>query len=162
MLSCAGCLPPFSPLPGKEYVLNAWVKEADAPLGTTSYSNASILVESPPGTVIGTVLPIGHVIDDWQLMEGTFQMPSTPAGMKVQLCCASGSAYFDDIRIFPYKGSMKSYVYDPENLRFVAELDERHFATLYEYDNEGKLVRTKKETERGVMTIQETRHNAPH
>ena len=32
----------------------------------------------------------------------------------------------------------------------VAELDERHFATFYEYDNEGRLVRVKKETERGT------------
>jgi YD repeat-containing protein len=53
-------------------------------------------------------------------------------------------------------------VYDPVNLRFTAELDERHFATFYEYDNEGRLVRVKKETERGVMTIQETRQNAAH
>ena len=37
----------------------------------------------------------------------------------------------------------------------MAELDERNFATLYEYDEEGKLVRVKKETERGIMTIKE-------
>jgi hypothetical protein len=28
---------------------------------------------------------------------------------------------------------------------------------MYEYDDEGKLVRIKKETERGVMTIQESK-----
>jgi YD repeat-containing protein len=65
--------------------------------------------------------------------------------------------YFDDVRMFPYDGSMKCYVYDPENLRFVAELDERHFATFYEYDEEGRLTRIKKETERGIMTIQESK-----
>jgi hypothetical protein len=57
---------------------------------------------------------------------------------------------------------MKCYVYDPHDLRFVAELDERHYATFYEYDLEGKLVRVKKETERGIMTIQESRSNPSH
>jgi hypothetical protein len=41
----------------------------------------------------------------------------------------------------------------------MAVLDENHFATFYEYDDEGNLLRTKKETERGIMTIQETRLN---
>ena len=54
---------------------------------------------------------------------------------------------------------MKSYVYDPVTLRLVAELDERNYASIYEYDEEGKLVRIKKETERGVMTISENRNN---
>ena len=54
---------------------------------------------------------------------------------------------------------MKSYVYDPINMRLVAELDERNYATMYEYDEEGKLVRVKKETERGIMTIKENRNN---
>ena len=54
---------------------------------------------------------------------------------------------------------MKSFVYDPINMRLVAELDERHYATFYEYDEEGQLIRVKKETERGIMTIQETKSN---
>ena len=52
---------------------------------------------------------------------------------------------------------MKTYVYRPDNLRLCAELDENNFATFYEYDDEGALTRTKKETELGVMTIQEVR-----
>ena len=54
---------------------------------------------------------------------------------------------------------MKSFVYDPINLRLVAELDERHYATYYEYDEQGMLIRVKKETERGIKTIQENRSN---
>lgn len=84
------------------------------------------------------------------------------AKFQVQFGTSGVPVYFDDIRIFPSDGSMKCYVYDPENLRFVAELDERHFATFYEYDNEGNLVRVKKETERGIKTLKETRQNAPH
>jgi hypothetical protein len=52
---------------------------------------------------------------------------------------------------------MKSYVYNPVNLRLMAEMDENNYATFYEYDDEGTLIRVKKETERGIMTIKETR-----
>jgi YD repeat-containing protein len=52
---------------------------------------------------------------------------------------------------------MKSYVYDPVNLRLTAELDANNYATFYEYDAEGGLIRTKVETREGIKTIQETR-----
>jgi hypothetical protein len=54
---------------------------------------------------------------------------------------------------------MKSFVYDPNTFRLMAELDANNYATFYEYDEEGGLVRVKKETERGVMTIKESRNN---
>jgi hypothetical protein len=41
----------------------------------------------------------------------------------------------------------------------MAELDENNYATFYEYDLEGGLIRVKKETEKGIFTIQETRSN---
>ena len=67
------------------------------------------------------------------------------------------SIYLDDIRIHPYNANMKSYVYDPINLRLVAELDANNYASYYEYDEEGTLVRTKAETKEGIKTIKETR-----
>jgi hypothetical protein len=39
----------------------------------------------------------------------------------------------------------------------MAELDENNYATMYEYDDDGTLIRLKKETERGIKTITETR-----
>ena len=39
----------------------------------------------------------------------------------------------------------------------MAELDENNYATFYEYDDDGTLIRVKKETERGIKTIKETR-----
>jgi hypothetical protein len=53
------------------------------------------------------------------------------------------------------------HVYDPISLKLVAELDENNYATFYEYDQEGTLIRTKKETERGVVTITENRQSNP-
>ncbi len=66
-------------------------------------------------------------------------------------------AYYDDIRVHPYNANMKSYVYDPVTLRLAAELDGNNYATFYEYDAEGGLIRTKAETNEGIKTIQETR-----
>jgi len=65
--------------------------------------------------------------------------------------------YFDDFRIIPVDGNMKSFVYDPISYKLTAQLDENNFATYYEYDQEGLLVRVKKETEKGVLTISESR-----
>jgi hypothetical protein len=64
---------------------------------------------------------------------------------------------FDDLRVHPFNANMKAFVYDPVSLRLMAELDENNYASFYEYDDDGTLVRLKKETERGVMTIKETR-----
>ena len=69
----------------------------------------------------------------------------------------STAVYFDDLRIHPFNANMKSFVYNPVNLRLMAELDENNYSTFYEYDDDGTLIRVKKETERGVKTIKETR-----
>ena len=50
-------------------------------------------------------------------------------------------------------------MYDPISLKLTAVLDENNYATFYEYDQEGTLIRTKKETERGVVTISENRQS---
>ena len=72
---------------------------------------------------------------------------------------AVGDVYFDDIRVHPFRSNMKSFVYNPSTQKLTAELDENNYSTQYEYDDEGILIRVKKETERGVMTIKETRNN---
>lgn len=160
--ACDQCLPPFSLLPNKLYIINAWSQEENTPLGTTTYAGPQVVVEAPVGAPIGTFTPSGPIIDGWQRIEGAFLMPALASSFKLSLEAMTGPVLFDDVRIFPADGSMKCYVYDPVTLRFVAELDERHFATFYEYDNEGNLVRVKKETERGIKTLKETRQNAPH
>lgn len=71
------------------------------------------------------------------------------------LVCVQPAIYLDDFRMHPYQGSMKSFVYDQLNNRLMATLDDNNYATFYEYDEQGNLIRTKVETERGVFTIQE-------
>lgn len=162
---CDLCTPSFSPEPGQKYIVSAWAHQEGLGLDGTDLTAPKIFVDylDAGNTVIGQSGPItasGPVIDGWQRMEQEITINANAAQMKIRFLGASNPVYYDDIRFCPADGSLKSYVYDPVNLRFVAELDERHYATFYEYDGEGKIARVKKETERGVMTIQETRYNS--
>jgi len=102
-------------------------------------------------------------VEGWTKIYGEFTMPAGAATIGITLNGGNsqnghtpGSSYFDDIRIYPYTSNMVSYVYDPSNYRLKATLDNNNFATYYYYDPSGSLYLTKRETERGIMTIQET------
>jgi hypothetical protein len=154
---CVGCISGFRPEAGK-YIVSAWVKDAFASGSTTNYTKPTIRIISNSIT-LANLYPSGEIIDGWQRIEG--EVTTTVNGdFDIQFHCGSGGdCYFDDVRIHPFDASMMSYVYDPKTLRLMAELDERNYAKFYEYDEDGKLIRVKKETEKGVMTIQESREN---
>ncbi len=65
--------------------------------------------------------------------------------------------YYDDLRIHPFNASMLTMVYDPFTMRPLAQLDDRNFATFFEYDENGIAVRVKQETLTGIYTVSETR-----
>jgi hypothetical protein len=150
-------LPVFSPIRGESMVISAWVKESgDCIRGT--YDGNRIIVAFTSGTTASfTFRPEGKIIEGWQRYEGVFNIPDGSQLMTVSLRADSVTTFFDDLRIHPYHANMKSFVYHPVNLHLMAELDENNYATLYEYDDDGTLVRLKKETERGIKTIKETR-----
>ncbi len=159
---CTDCIPSYSPEKTKTYVLSAWVKEEDPSKNKTTYNEAQIsLAFAGSSTAAGPFKGKGNIIDGWQRIEEVFTVPGDAKDIQIKLSSPGVDGYFDDIRVFPTDGSMKSYVYDPISLKLVAELDENNYATFYEYDEEGALVRVKKETERGVMTIQENRSSTP-
>ncbi|MCK8482233.1 hypothetical protein [Psychroserpens algicola] len=154
----------FYPLESKEYIVSAWVKEDVSNVPTYSnnvYLQIEFTDENGTQTVsLDQFYVSGKIIDGWQRIIGKFSAPtSSQTQMNIELVNdnLSKDAYFDDVRIFPYNGTLKSFVYDETNQRLMAELDENNYATYYEYDLEGGLIRVKKETEKGVYTIQETR-----
>jgi len=146
----------FIPGPGK-YVVSGWVKE-DVVEAPATYQNSSIEISSVVN-VIEEFVPYGAIIDGWQQIQGVFRIPENATFFTITLKATNFNidSYFDDIRVVPFDGNMKSFVYDPVTQRLMAELDENNYATFYEYDSEGGLVRVKKETENGIYTIQETR-----
>lgn len=156
--NCQNCITSFSPEPGK-YLVSGWVKELGVPPTTLSYTHSQIIVSYEGNATTHQLSPSGKIIDGWQRIEGIIAVPTDATDIHLTLSATANSAVFDDIRFYPFDGSMMSYVYDPITLKLVAELDERNYATFYEYDEEGKLIRVKKETEKGIMTIQENRDN---
>jgi hypothetical protein len=150
--------PKLSPLQSKDYIVSVWVKtEGTDGSGRKTAADAVTLRFNNNATVY-PLQRTGVKIEGWQRMETKITMNATATSLILAMN-ATGSAkmYFDDLRIQPYNSSQKAYVYDPISLRLMAELDENNFATFYEYDDDGTLIRVKKETERGVQTIKETR-----
>lgn len=156
------------------YSLSAWSQVRTT--GATCPTNGSRIkvyaLTDCKAIEIYSFAPSVQRIEGWHKIDGDFTVPNTidesgtmkaVIGVKIELVPASGTTtYFDDLRIHPYHATMKSFAYDPKNLRVMAELDENNYATFYEYDESGALVRVKKETARGVMTIREHRSHATY
>jgi hypothetical protein len=149
----------FSPLQGQKVVVSAWVKQ-EGLCTSGNYENAqlNLTFNNTEGNNTFQFKPTGNIIEGWQRIEDTLTIPANATSLNLSMKATAGiPVYFDDVRIQPFNGNMKSFVYNPVNLRLMAELDENNYATFYEYDDEGTLIRLKKETERGVKTIKETR-----
>jgi hypothetical protein len=156
-------IPLFQPDVNQKYIISAWVSEDLANLNSVNtFGNAKINVKIyNNGTIVLNTdyTASGKIIEGWQRVQGAFLIPTGADSIRVTLINASGSckAGFDDIRINPFNSSMKCYVFNPVLLKAMAELDDNNYTTFYEYDAEGSLIRVKRETERGIMTVQVNR-----
>jgi len=160
-IACVNCLTSFNPEPGR-YIISAWVKEIGAAADIETYANPFIEIQFSNGTItLPRMYGSGKIIEKWQRVYYEFNIPVGATDISINLGTNAGAVLFDDIRIHPANGSFVSYVYDPVSLKLVATLDDNNYSTIYEYDNEGTLLRVKKETERGIMTIKESRENSP-
>jgi len=139
-------------------IISAWVKEGqDCVSGT--YTNNEIVVAFPGHSSSEYDLrPSGVIIEGWQRYEGVITIPSDATNMSItMLATGSVPVYFDDLRIHPFNADMQSFVYNPTTLRLMAQLDQNNYALFFEYDDDGTLIRVKRETERGIQTVKETR-----
>lgn len=168
----------FSPrnyLGTRDFMVSFWVKvpqnNNDAVFDYKDYPLADNIdlqvymtpVVGSPGLRTPVETSKSDIIDGWQRIEERYTITSNDINIQIAIeNTGLLDAYFDDIRVQPFNSSMKSFVYDPVSLRLWAELDERNFATIYEYDEDGALMRVKKETERGIMTVQESRNHTAH
>ncbi len=165
------CMPEFAPAlteEGAEYLLTFWYKD---PFDKTTYEGSMLSVEVKldiQDLIDGDIL-IGDEIDGWRRVECKFILPETIDEMdanqfkikisNTDVSSPGNSLYIDDVKVLPIKAQANCYVYDFISQRLMAELDDNHYTTFYEYDDEGNLLRIKKETERGVFTIQDARYN---
>lgn len=141
---------PFKLTAGREYIMSLWYKDLNN-LNLALYPN-------PEAGGIQTNRSFRYmfskktsVINGWQLAEVKFKAEN---GMKLAL---PKNLCIDDVRLYPADANMKSFVYNPYDFKLLATLDENNFATVYQYDNEGKLIRTNRETTSGFLTVSESR-----
>ena len=138
----------------KEYVLSFWAKDGTNGTQTTSFGTR---VEVKQGSSILTNENTCQVsVDGWKKYEYIFK-PLNTTQVSIQfLSDNGGTVVIDDVRLHPFNSNMVTYVYDPVNYRYLAGLDDQNMATLYAYDQEGKLTLVKKETTRGIQTLKST------
>jgi hypothetical protein len=140
------------PVLDKKYIVSCW-QQVNLQNGTIPTSAA---LKYKSNNIITLLKPKSPNIDGWVLFEGVLNIPSTSNASVVEAIFTQGST-IDDIRILPFESNMKSYVYDNMNRRLLSVLDENHFATIFDYSTEGKLLHVKKETEKGILTLKESR-----
>jgi len=150
----------FRPIAGQRYQLSVWVK---AP---ASGQKPSVTIDNGTSQTTYTSDDGKSAIEGWKKIDIDFTAPtsvSTPLKIKLTnnatVVAHANLAFFDDIRLQPFKSAMSSTVYDPATNWVVAELDNRNFATFYIYDEEGAVIQVKQETEKGIITLQTGRGN---
>ncbi len=177
LLGRGGLVPDFTPEIGKKYIISGWIKGNVATAADPEdVSKAKIIVEglhnyfyTPNNDEVkftAIAVKAGPKVEGWTRVMTTFTFPSPEPldeyhahRIKIKLYPGQGDGvtYFDDIRIHPFDANMKSFAYDYKSSRLMAELDENNYASFYEYNDEGQLLRVKKETEKGIVTLKETR-----
>lgn len=146
---------------GKTYLISAWVSVNNEHVTTpklADYIGFDVIFRDEENEAVDTITfePAGPVIKGWQQINGRFVCPVKNAQVELRFRSGStGIAWYDDLRLHPEDGNMRSYVYDLKDYRLQAVLDEQNFASFFYYDQEGNLYLTKKETVEGIKTISE-------
>ena len=154
-----------------KYMVRAWVRidksKPDLPEGALTVRTNGTL--APYSWATSTNMVKVSDAGEWTLYEAILSDGTVYAG-SVDLSkhfglsfdmtgYEEGDIYLDDVRIQPLQSEMVCYVYD-EAQRIVASFDDQHFASLFQYNMEGELIRKRKETVEGVKTISEAHYNA--
>jgi hypothetical protein len=159
----------------KDYSVKLWVKSGEAaswPNIELDYTVKGVLSSS--ATVSSDFEQVAQT-GEWKLYEAKImasdisdkqKLVSLPTRFNLsinfnQLSVKEPEVYIDDILFKPLDAKVTTYVYDPDNFRLLTQFDDQHFGTYYQCNDEGKLVRISKETERGMKMIKETQYNIP-
>lgn len=142
----------FAPVSGKKYLLSLWVNDHAVNTGSNKIEKLQVKIN---GTAFDLTTKVVPVVEGWKRLDLSF---TATTSFTLELI-PSGVIEIDDLRLSPFNAQLKSFVYDDINQRLTAQLDENNFAAFYEYDDDGTPIRVKKETEKGIMTLKETRQS---
>ena len=145
--------------------LKVWVKDP----GYMSLPVKAVLKDSSGGSTQAVTFSKVAQTGEWTLYSA--KITSFPGSSSATIIPTFSSGYavsstaspiwIDDVRIQPFNTQAMTYVYDTRTLKLLASFDDQHFGLYYQYNAEGKLVRKKIETEKGLKTIQETQYHTP-
>ncbi|MEL6132211.1 MAG: hypothetical protein AAFR59_02470, partial [Bacteroidota bacterium] len=154
---CVGALAPDS---GK-YVIGFWVKSETYFFSADplfSYQDVDLKVQVDGAVITPEMVRKSNLIEGWQRCEYVVDLPfGSELIIDIERVAGSDILYVDDFRLHPYLSQMETYVYDPGNLRLLAKCDINNYSTFYQYDHSGALSSVKRETARGIQTLQEVR-----
>jgi hypothetical protein len=150
---------------GRTYRASVWMY-SQTPVNTNATLNFQ-LTGSVSDADSKNISDATMIVDNWHLLEITFEVPEnyvssgSSDGLRVFVSNTSGSTpvIIDDLRLCPIDAAMNAYVYDEDTGAVTAIIDNNNFATFYEYNDAGHLIKVFKETQNGVKKISEYRHN---
>ncbi|TWI85734.1 hypothetical protein IQ13_0899 [Lacibacter cauensis] len=146
----------------RDYILSAWGRWANGLL-----PNNATLYADIDGTAYGTTTVVGQA-NSWYLFQikirGADLIGKTTLKVGVSAYVfreGTPTVYFDDIRFQPLNGVTSSYVYDKFSGELTHVLDNNNLYTRYEYDANGRLIKTYKEAFKtnGEKLISEQEYN---
>lgn len=151
----------------QDYLVSFWVKRAGTGLEDWTYNAQNCFdLELDCARQENVVEKVSEtaLIDGWKLVKLKVTISGSTADsravkfvFKHPSVFDTDAMYLDDVKIQPFESEVVGSVYDPLLGRMVAEIGTENFATIYEYNEAGELVRVKQETVKGVRTISETR-----
>ncbi|GEM_PF-870403 len=144
-----------------------WVRLTDS--GADDPLFTDVIPGNPKLMLEGESYPLKKIakVGEWVLLRTDITDWGTNAvGMEIYPefhfdLSASQALLIDDACFHPLEAAVSMTVYNPVDLKVAAQIGDQHFATIFEYDSEGQLVRTVIETERGRKTVKEQQVNMP-
>ena len=138
-----------------KYLISGWVFNE---LNGTSSGKGGFVLQNKISGNFNNLKFISTKVNEWEKIEGVIEVSSDMEDFDlVFVNLGNSNTYFDDIRFVPVNSEVKTMVYNFESNRLEAELDENNYPVFYNYDDEGRLVKMKRKTQKGTFTTSEKR-----
>ena len=114
----------------EKFLVSYWIKENNSTTVLNDYTGITL---SSNVLTVGPPIAKSKVIEGWQKIDQYITIApgsATDVELHFKNTNSTNSYLIDDIRIQPVNSSMKSFVYDFQTMRFIAELDENNYATF--------------------------------
>lgn len=162
-------LPTTGPAPCTDVVVRFWASQITQGERTliTDKEPINFRVESGAPGPWFTAEQVA-VVGEWTLFQAVIEdvdqwlaPGATTYQLRINQLTFGQIKLLDDLKIAPLTAESHAAVYDLNNFRLLASFGDSHFATLYQYNDEGQLLRKRVETERGIKTVEETHKHRP-